>query len=285
MIRRSVRAALVATAIAVTCSACGGSGGTTSEEDPAPTVTLDDLKPTPDDFFPGFDAPDDREVSDEYDDAARLLGGSLSSILEVSFEEPSTWTLTSDKDVVGAVAAGFSAVGEAGSATLAESLLSGSKSDAVTGERVAAGYASTFAPDSQPTDMFVYKLKWDWAVDEESGKVSVTAVAWAGYEVDKRVVISARQFTLSGTDQGSTYDLSMSPPVSGGFYDLCTAVVEGVLAPDEDDLSAAEQKSLKAEFADPEFHPLSESFLAKESDDDESDGDRSQRVEACLAQG
>jgi len=271
--------------LAVALSACGTSGESASSEPTDTPISIDDLKASPDQISRQINNPSDLGVPEKWDLITDSLSGNLTQILKVSFVEPGTWKLTSDEDAVGAVVAGFGSIGEKNAANLAESLLAKARGDAVDGERIATQYASTFAPATQPPEVFIYKLTWDASVDEDAGSVKVTAVMWAGYEVDGRAVIVGRQFSLTGIDQGPNVGYSMSAPVEGGYYDVCSAVVDGVLAPIEDTISEEGAEALRAEFADRDFRPLRDAIgaIAEADGTDDAEGNRRQRVEDCLA--
>ena len=73
----------------------------------------------------------------------------------------------------------------------------------------------------------------------------------------------------------------------GGYYDLCTSVVDGELAPRSKGISEKAAEALRAEFADQEFRPLGEALSAVAKADGGSlttADERAQRARTCLSE-
>lgn len=285
---RSVGSAVAASLLLLVPTACGGGpGGEDGEVDDAP-VTLEDLKPTTDHFSREITAPTDRDVPEEYDSLAASLTYNLEAMLTSSFTDPETWELTSDDDAVGRVVTRFDAIGDENAADLAARMLEESREDAEDGERVVTRWASTFAEEGRPAEAYVFKSKWDLSVDDDERAVTVRAVVWAGYEVGGEPVLVARELSARGYLQdGGTVGYQLLSPTWGGFYDLCTSVVDGELAPRSKGIGEKAAEALRAEFADQEFRPLGEalSAVAEAGGGTVATADaRAQRTRTCLTE-
>lgn len=291
MHRRTARTvgAVAASLLVVVLTGCGGGSGDEggTADDTEASVTLEDLKPTEDHFSREITAPTDRGVPEEYDSVAAALTYDLESMLTASFTDPETWTLTSDEDAVGRVVTRFDSIGDENAADLAGTMLKSSRENAEDGERVTTGWASTFAEPGRPTEAYVFKSKWDLSVDEDERSVTVSGVVWAGYEVGGEPVVVARQLSARGYLQdGGMVGYQLLAPVWGGFYDLCTSVVDGEIAPGPKGISTKAAEALRAEFADQEFRPLGEalSAVAKADGGTADDEGRTERTRTCLAE-
>lgn len=290
MHRRTTRpvGAVAASLLLAVLAACGGGSGTEEGEADDATVTLEDLKPTKDHFSREITAPTDRGVPEEYDGVASSLTYNLEQMLTSSFTDSDTWALTSDEKAVARVVGGFSAIGHEKAAELAGTMLEKSRKNAEDGERVVTQWASTFAGEGRPAEAYVFKSKWDLSVDEDERAVTVSAVVWAGYEVGDEPVLVARQLSARGYLQdGGMVGYQLLSPTWGGYYDLCTSVVDGELAPRSKGISEKSAAALRAEFADQEFRPLGEalSAVAKADGGNLTTADeRAQRARTCLSE-